>query len=414
MIGIESLQVLSANQCCLNNTNVKIKTNNDPVVNLYLTYKMIYIYALFRFIQCYRYIPKQHVEKLFPRLQPFNDFAQQHENSPNHLIYSRFNFIYNYYDFFNTVAQYHNHFTVNYAVKCLADRELLNLLAQTGGCFDCASVGEIDSVIDLTSPENIIYANCCKTKRAIEHSRKRKIKLTTFDNYDELQKIQQYNPDTELLLRIEVDSYAKISLSNKFGMDLDDIEPLLKSNNEQLKKIVGISFHVGSDNNKPLPWLLALKKVFNVINLFERYGYTLKIIDLGGGYNNATFKNVIHNIFEVFGEQLLKYRLIFEPGRCLVENVVSYLPIYEIHNQQLRLDNPVLYSYFRDSVLVKRVFPFFYGNNVSTVCDSENEKIHTKKIHTVFPQHVLLFPNFGAYTVSIACERLIHTNKIYI
>lgn len=422
MICIESLRLLS--ECDarviakhkkeLLSLNEQFTKNCSNVENSYLMYKIIYIYTLFRFIQCYRYIPHQHRDVLFPRVLSFEQFLEKQKHSHNLLIYSRFNFIYNYFYFLDLVRRYHNDFTVNYAVKCLPDKNLVALLADTGGCFDCASPGEIDLVINKTSSEKIIYANCCKTKKAIEYSRTRNIKLTTFDNYEELIKMYQFNPDSDLLLRINVESFAKISLSSKFGMDLDDIVPLLESKHEHLRKIVGLCFHVGSDNNKPLPWLLAIQKILNIIKIFENYGYSLKIIDLGGGYNISYLKNIINSIFEVYQSELSGYRLIFEPGRCLVENVVSYMPSFEKCNDNIIIEQSILYSYFRDSILVNRVFPYFYGDNVDIIQDNEHISINSKRVITDFPKDILLFPNFGAYTISIACERYINVNKIYI
>ena len=51
----------------------------------------------------------------------------------------------------------------HYAVKCNSDKVMLKVLASLGCCFDCASITEIQSVLDLgVSPDRIIYANPCK------------------------------------------------------------------------------------------------------------------------------------------------------------------------------------------------------------------------------------------------------------
>ena len=49
------------------------------------------------------------------------------------------------------------------AVKCNPDMVVLKLLEHLGANFDCASKGEIKTILDMgVSPERIIFANPCK------------------------------------------------------------------------------------------------------------------------------------------------------------------------------------------------------------------------------------------------------------
>jgi ornithine decarboxylase len=58
--------------------------------------------------------------------------------------------------------------------------------------FDCASAGEIRTCLSVgASPNDIIYANPAKGFKHIEYSKEQGVKKMTFDNKQELMKIQK-------------------------------------------------------------------------------------------------------------------------------------------------------------------------------------------------------------------------------
>jgi ornithine decarboxylase len=72
--------------------------------------------------------------------------------------------------------------------------------------FDCASLGEIQTVMGLgVSADRIIYANPCKFPAHIRMARKLGVHTMTFDNMDELEKIYACNPEAHVVLRIATD-----------------------------------------------------------------------------------------------------------------------------------------------------------------------------------------------------------------
>ena len=80
-----------------------------------------------------------------------------------------------------------------YAVKCNDDPVFLKTLAELGTCFDCASKGEINKILvelQLTTSENIVYANPCKTRGFIAHAEKMGVSRMTVDNEEELHKVK--------------------------------------------------------------------------------------------------------------------------------------------------------------------------------------------------------------------------------
>lgn len=175
-----------------------------------------------------------------------------------------------------------------YAVKCNNDIVLLRTLASLGVGFDCASRDEIDMVINnqLASPEEIIFANPCKTRSYIKHAENCGIKKMTFDSLEELAKIKQFHASSELILRIDVaDETAQCPLATKFGCNpFDEAPKLLAAAKELSLEIVGISFHVGSGCNNPLAYRKAIFAASQLFSAGKSIGHKMRILDIGGGF----------------------------------------------------------------------------------------------------------------------------------
>lgn len=133
------------------------------------------------------------------------------------------------------------------AVKCNPDGKLLQLLADMDVNFDCASIGEIEQVLDMgIDPSRIVFAHPCKAPSALDTAARRGIRWTTFDNFDELDKIWRISPELELLLRIYVqDKTAKVALGDKFGAPIEIARTLLQKARRLELKVVGVCFHIG-------------------------------------------------------------------------------------------------------------------------------------------------------------------------
>lgn len=87
------------------------------------------------------------------------------------------------------------------AIKCNDSAGIVQLLANLGVSFDCASKREIGHVLDLgVSPDRIIYANPCKMASHIRYAAKFGVNLMTFDNELELFKVKKLYPNARLVL----------------------------------------------------------------------------------------------------------------------------------------------------------------------------------------------------------------------
>lgn len=135
-----------------------------------------------------------------------------------------------------------------YAMKCCPNAMVMKVLNDLGTGFDCASKGEIESVLAMgVDPCRIIYANPCKQSSHLRFAASSDVKMMTFDNAEELRKIKMNHPNAQLVLRVLTDNSRSLcNLGLKFGASLEIVPELLRVANDLNLNVIGISFHVGS------------------------------------------------------------------------------------------------------------------------------------------------------------------------
>lgn len=222
-----------------------------------------------------------------------------------------------------------------YAVKCNPDPYILRLLASLGTGFDCASNGEIQSVLQMgVHPDRIIYANPCKAASFVRNAAKQGVKLTTFDNLDELDKIKKFHSKAKLVVRILTDDSKSVcQLGLKFGAPMQIVPKLLQRARELELDVVGVSFHVGSGCYDANSFRDAVQRARDAFDLASKAGFALDFLDVGGGYAHDNFEliaKVLRTALEDFfpdedfapGGRLCPggLRIIGEPGRYYVQN----------------------------------------------------------------------------------------------
>lgn len=217
----------------------------------------------------------------------------------------------------------------------------MRLLAALGCGFDCASNGEINSVLDLgISPSRIIYANPCKAASFVRNAAARNVGLTTFDNIDELHKMKRFHPRCKLVVRILTDDSKSVcQLGLKFGAPLDNVPRLLAKAKELDLDVVGVSFHVGSGCYDPDSFRDAVSRARTAFDMGREHGYTFDFLDVGGGYAHDNFEpiaSVLRRAIDDYfpdrdfapGGKLVEgknagLRIIGEPGRYYVQRAFA-------------------------------------------------------------------------------------------
>jgi ornithine decarboxylase len=212
------------------------------------------------------------------------------------------------------------------AVKCNPDPLVLCLLAKLGTGFDCASKGEIETILNLgVEPSRIIYAQPCKAKSFIRYAAEQGVKQMTFDNSDELYKINRFFPDAELLLRILTDDSSSLCrLSDKFGASMGTTKELLNLAKALDLNVVGVSFHVGSGASDPQSFAKAVQDSRMVFDEAAESGYDMKVLDVGGGFSGDLFEAMADVLSKALDEYFPpSVCIIGEPGRFYVSSAFT-------------------------------------------------------------------------------------------
>lgn len=181
-----------------------------------------------------------------------------------------------------------------YAVKCNPDETLLKVLVSMGTGFDCASGEEMAACLKLgVAPKDIIFANPIKNVKDLKYAAKMGINKMTFDNEDELRKIAQYHPTSELVMRLlPDDSGSVMRFGTKFGAPAETIEPMLRLAKQLRLNVIGTSFHIGSGCFNANKYRDAISLARDVFNMAERVGLPrFTFLDLGGGFPGNPVEN---------------------------------------------------------------------------------------------------------------------------
>lgn len=79
--------------------------------------------------------------------------------------------------------------------------------------------------------------------------------------------------------------------SNKFGDDMNTVEDAHRTfkyiANELGIQLHGIHFHCGSGKNGSTSFLKAVNMARECLSIGRKYGHSMEILDLGGGYPSA-------------------------------------------------------------------------------------------------------------------------------
>ena len=228
-----------------------------------------------------------------------------------------------------------------YAVKANPAPEIVRTLYRAGASFDVASLPEFmlvhENIKQLPPKEQqdfiwdkIIYANPTKPKETLQALDRYK-PLVTYDNLNELKKIQQYAPHAGVVLRLRVpNTGSMVELSSKFGCDPGEAVDLIEAAFGLGLVAEGLSFHVGSQCTNFENFVQALNMAAAVMRESKSRGHEIKILDIGGGfpahYNRHVkpFSGLARKINAEIGRLFPKdIQILAEPGRFLVATAAT-------------------------------------------------------------------------------------------
>jgi ornithine decarboxylase len=331
-----------------------------------------------------------------------------------------------------------------FALKSCPNSIICRVLGSLGCGFDVASVNEINLVKDIVSDMNdIIFANPVKSSKSIIISRTSDVDNLVFDSQTELYKIKLYHEDAKLFIRIKVDDCDSVCrFSEKFGVEKNDIEPLLQLAKNNGLNVVGVSFHVGSSCKNAKQYYSAIELARYTFKVAKKIGYELTVLDIGGGFaghndensmqllkdisscvQNAMkdfFSDYVYNDSDSNENNFPLLKVIAEPGRFFVttshtlvvsiigrkEKVIdnSLIFHYTIDEGRYSSFSAITYDYAEPEIIpynntdVQKYKSVIFGNTCDSF-DKVSPEIYLPKLSIGDKCYV---QNFGAYTVSSA------------
>ena len=235
------------------------------------------------------------------------------------------------------MAQWQRHLPTvvpHYAVKSNNDHQVLRWLREVGVRYDCASPAEIKQVLKAgATPDDIIYANPCKSHADIRVAKHLGVPITVVDSPEEVEKLAEIGM-TSTLIRLKVpDAASAQPFSRKFGAPLSWVPDILHALRISGIRHAGWSFHVGSLCGEPQQFSRAIEVCAEASAIaYEKPD----IIDIGGGFIHEPiqFETAAAEIRRA--QKLFDYntRWIGEPGRFFSGPVATlHVPVIGVKNR---------------------------------------------------------------------------------
>ena len=222
---------------------------------------------------------------------------------------------------------------LHYALKPLPERCVVDTLKDLGSYFDLATSGEVDLVRRAgVDPRRCIHTHPIKRDSDVRDAIRYGVRTFVADNPDELGKFVRHRTRCEVLLRVAFrNAAAKADLSRKFGCDPESVPALLDLARRLGVKVVGLSFHVGSQSPTPDMHVHAIERCNELIVQARAEGHGLSVLDIGGGFP-AVYRSELPPIAEFCGPIRAALaalppgmRIVAEPGRFIVASAGTSL-----------------------------------------------------------------------------------------
>jgi diaminopimelate decarboxylase len=319
-----------------------------------------------------------------------------------------------------------------YSVKANSNLAVLNLLARLGSGFDIVSGGELARVLAAGgSAAKTVFSGVGKSEAEMRAALQAGILCFNVESEGELERLARVASDLHKVapvsLRVNPDvdprthPYIATGLrETKFGVPYEEAPRLYrKAAAMPSLRVAGIDFHIGSQLTEIGPFVAALDKALEFVDLLGATGITLEHIDLGGGlgirYRDEevpTAQDYLRQLFRGIGGRKLK--ILFEPGRSLVGNTgllltrVEYLKHGPAKNFVVTdaamndLIRPVLYDAWHDVLpVIRRKGPAQRYDIVGPVCESADFLARERTL-TVAAGDLLAVMSAGAYGMTMS------------
>jgi len=225
-----------------------------------------------------------------------------------------------------------------YSVKCCQNLAVLRHLVALGAGMDVVSGGELYRALRAgADPSKIVYAGVGKTDREIHEAIEAGIGWFNVESEPELATLaciaRRRNRRIRAALRINPDVDPKThrhtttgKRETKFGVDLERARRVFNEFGRNPHVLLrGVHLHIGSPVYATAPYVEAITKALELIDRLRAEGFTIDVIDIGGGYG-ADYEEDQTPPFSAYADAIVPLlvgrglQTILEPGRSIAAN----------------------------------------------------------------------------------------------
>jgi diaminopimelate decarboxylase len=228
-----------------------------------------------------------------------------------------------------------------FSVKSCSNIHILRALAARGAGMDVVSGGEIARAHAAgVAMAKCVYAGVGKTDEEICEAMHAGVGLFNCESEEEFENIARLASEAKQLVRValrinpDVDPKTHRYTSTgkketKFGVDLERARAFFaRFGNDPWAKLEGLHLHLGSPIYTVDPYREALEKTCALVDLLARDGFSIRSIDLGGGFG-ADYESAQSPALTQYADAILPLakplydkgvRFILEPGRTIIAN----------------------------------------------------------------------------------------------
>jgi ornithine decarboxylase len=213
---------------------------------------------------------------------------------------------------------------IAYAVKANSHPDVIYTLAKAGCWFDVASLAEV-TLTNYTGLERF-YSNPIRNVDMLLEAYCAGVRYFVIDSFDGIQQLALLSDEVLSEIKVYLRLYipndsAVFALNRKFGMTPNHVGPIILACQQAGIRLVGVSFHVGSQCLNPEAFREPMRVALGVLkHIKDAYPGERMLLNLGGGFP-ATDELALSDFADVINEELMGVEdtdVVAEPGRGMV------------------------------------------------------------------------------------------------
>lgn len=316
-----------------------------------------------------------------------------------------------------------------FSVKANSNLAVLRLIAGLGGGFDIVSGGELFRALRAgADPRKVVFSGVGKQPSELAYALENNILMFNLESSQELTAIDEVagrlGIRAPIAIRVnphidpQTHPYISTGLKkNKFGIEMKRaIEDYRRAQQLKHVEVVGVDCHIGSQITDSKPFVEALAKIKELIQILRGHDIPVRYIDVGGGLGITYDREQPPHPREYAAAlkrelEGLDCTLILEPGRVIVGNagilVTRVLYIKEgsektfvtVDAAMNDLIRPSLYGAFQaiQPVVKPAGDATMTADVVGPICESGDFFARDRALPRVAPDDLLAIMSAGAY-----------------